>query len=269
MSNFCAGCESGPKQSDPGYEAWKDGHQCQKNTDKKAGEMEVEAALILFRSLERYKLRYTTVLCDGDSRSYLALQADKVYGYIPIEKDDCVNHVQKRMGTALRNCVAKHRGPGLESLGGKGHLTGDLINNLSSYYGWALKTHKGDVDATQRVVMATYHHVTSNDNVANHTFCPTGPDSWCKQNAAKARVEAAVAEAVLKFNAGNAKASENILRELSLNPSKPSHTHMTEKDWRRAVASAKKREAAENLHQSLTKRHKGANSQQDYMHGAY
>lgn len=213
-------------------------------------------------------------------------------------------------------------------------MTGDLINNLSSYYGWALKTHKGDVDATQRAVMATYHHVTSNDDVANHTFCPTGPDSWCKQNAAKAKgepapkhrrklpphvcqallpiyerladkkllqrcqrgktqnnneslhsmiwalapkerhaslftVEAAVAEAVLKFNAGNAKASEDILRELSLNPSKPSHTRMTEKDRRRTVASAKKREAAENLHQSLKKRHKGANSQQDYMPGAY
>ncbi|KAH7940681.1 hypothetical protein HPB49_003546 [Dermacentor silvarum] len=112
------------------------------------------------------------------------------------------------------------------------------------------------MDATQRAVMATYHHVTSNDNVANHTFCPTRPDSWCKQNAAKAKVGAAVAEAVLKFNAGNAKASEDILRELTLNPSKPSHTCMTEKDRRRAVASAKKREAAGNLHQSLKKRHK-------------
>ncbi|KAH7940645.1 hypothetical protein HPB49_002744 [Dermacentor silvarum] len=153
--------------------------------------MKVEATLILFRiSLEQYNLRQTTVLCDGDSRSYLALQGDKVYGYIPIEKEDCVNHAQERTGTSLRNCVAKRRGPGLESLGGKGCLTGDLINNLSSYYGWALKTHKGDVDAMQRAVMATYH-VTSNDNVANPTFCPTGPDSWCKQNAAKVKGEPA------------------------------------------------------------------------------
>ncbi|KAH7940682.1 hypothetical protein HPB49_003547 [Dermacentor silvarum] len=82
-----------------------------------AGEMEVEAALILFRrSLERYKLRYTKVLCDGDSRSYLALQADKVYGCIPIKKEDCVNHVQKCMGTALRNCVAEHREPRWKAL---------------------------------------------------------------------------------------------------------------------------------------------------------
>ncbi|KAH7979657.1 hypothetical protein HPB49_010317 [Dermacentor silvarum] len=150
LSNFCAGCESGPKESDPSYGAWKDGHKCQKNTNKKAGEMEVEAALILFRrSLERHNLRYTTVLCDGDSRSYLALQGDEVYGYIPIEKEDCVNHTQMRMGTALRNLVAKHKGPGHESLGGKSRLTADLTSKLTSYYGWALKTHKGDVDATQ------------------------------------------------------------------------------------------------------------------------
>ncbi|KAH7951096.1 hypothetical protein HPB52_004727 [Rhipicephalus sanguineus] len=143
--------------------------------------MEVEAALILFRrSLERHNLCYTTVLCDGDSRSYLAL-------CMGMEKEDCVNHVQKRMGTALRNLIAKHRGPGLDSLGGKGRLTGDLISKLSDYYGWALKTHSGDVDAMHTAVMATYHHITSNDDVANHTLCPAGPNSWCKQNAAKAK----------------------------------------------------------------------------------
>ncbi|KAH7977881.1 hypothetical protein HPB49_003833 [Dermacentor silvarum] len=37
LSNFCVGCESGPKESDPSYGAWKDGHKCQ-NSNKKAGE---------------------------------------------------------------------------------------------------------------------------------------------------------------------------------------------------------------------------------------
>lgn len=268
---------------------------------RKAGEMEVEAALILFRrSLEQHNLLYTTVLCDGDSRSYLAFQDDEVYRYIPIEKEDCVNQVQKRMGTALRNLVAKHRGPGHDSLGGKGRLTADLIST---------ETHK-DADATQRAVMATYH-ITSNDNVANSTFCPPGPNSWCKQNAAVAKgdpvpkhprkpldvcqallpiyeclsdkkllqrcqrektqnnneslhsmtwalaskdrhsslftVEAAVAEAVLKFNAGNARASGYIMKELCLNRSQQSHSHMSEKDRRLMAASAKKRRATENF----------------------
>ncbi|KAH7956252.1 hypothetical protein HPB52_007664 [Rhipicephalus sanguineus] len=142
---------------------------------------------------------------------------EKVYGYVEVEKEDCVNHVQKRIGTALRNLVSRSKASGFQSLGGKGRLTADLITRLSSYYGWALKTHKGDVDAMHKAVMATYHHITSNDTASNHSFCPTGPNSWCRQNAAEAR--AAVAEAVLRFNAGNARATASILKELSLSPS--------------------------------------------------
>lgn len=63
-----------------------------------------------------------------------------MYDYIPINKEDCVNHVEKRMGTALRNLIAKQKGAGTESLGGRGKLTGDLITKLISYYGWALKS---------------------------------------------------------------------------------------------------------------------------------
>ncbi|KAH9363325.1 hypothetical protein HPB48_006431 [Haemaphysalis longicornis] len=190
LSNFCAGCERGPKVGDPAYQAWKDNHVCQKNTEKKAGEMEVEAGLILFeRSLQRHKLRYTTILSDGGSRTYLALVGAKVYGYIPIKKEDCVNHVKKRMGTNLRNLLAKGTGSASERLGGKGRLTGDLVTKLSSYYGWALKSHSGDVRAMHKAVMATYHHITSNDTVSNHSLCPPGPDSWCRQNAAKAKGE--------------------------------------------------------------------------------
>ncbi|KAH7954497.1 hypothetical protein HPB49_019203 [Dermacentor silvarum] len=335
LSNFCAGCETGPNENDPSFGNWKKNHQCPKNTEKKSGEMEVEATLILFkRSLERHNLRYTTILSDGDSRTYLALQEEKVYGYLQIDKEDCVNHVQKRMGTALRNLVSKSKASGLQSLGGKGRLTADLITRLSSYYGWALKTHKGDVDAMHKAVMATYYHITSNDFDSNHTFCPTGPNSWCRQNAAEARgepapkhprnlpphvcqallpiyerlsekkllercqrgktqnsneslhsviwslapkdrhaslftVQAAVAEAVLKFNAGNVKASASIMQELSLNPSSFCSDRMAEKDQRRLKASAQKRASAENMHQALKKRHTGNNSQNDYVPGGY
>lgn len=188
LSNFCAGCERGPKVDDASYEEWKANHECQKNTDKKAGEMEVEAGLILFkRSLVKHSLRYTTVLSDGDSRTFLALKEAKVYGFIEVEKEDCINHVHKRMGTALRNVLSKHKGPGLEPLGGRGRLTGDLVTKLSSYYGWALKSHVGDTEAMEKAVMASYYHITSNDDESNHSLCPDGPDSWCRQNAAKAK----------------------------------------------------------------------------------
>lgn len=39
----------------------------------------------------------------------------------------------------------------------KGKLTGELITKLRSYYGWALKLHKGDVKAMHKAVMATYY----------------------------------------------------------------------------------------------------------------
>lgn len=97
--------------------------------------MEVEAALILFeRSLAVNSLRYTTVICDGDSRSYHAIQQARVYGFIPVEKEDCVNHVQKRMGTQLR-AVQKGKTSDGGRISGKGRLTGDLINKLTNYYG--------------------------------------------------------------------------------------------------------------------------------------
>lgn len=335
LSNFCAGCERGPKAHDPHYEEWKASHVCQKNTDKKSGEMEVEAGLILFRrSWEKHHLRYTTVLSDGDSRTFLALKEAEVYGYIDIQKEECVNHVQKRMGTALRNLLTKHKGCNSKPLGGKGRLTGDLVNKLSSYYGWAIKSHSDDIEGMHKAVMATYHHVTSNDSLSNHSLCPTGPNSWCQQNAAKAKgepaprhrynlpdhvakallpiyerlsdkkllercvrgktqnsneslhsliwalapkerhaslfaIEAAVAEAVMNFNAGRERTSAGILHELSMNPGQRSTKRMREKDERRSVSSARKRASADNVQQTLKKRHKGGSDQSDYAPGAY
>lgn len=92
---------------------------CQMDTDKKAGEIEVQAALVLFeRSLEKHGLRCPTVLCYGDCHTYLALLEGGVYGYIKIVKEDCFNHVEKRMGPNLR--TPKYKDDRAESLGGKG-----------------------------------------------------------------------------------------------------------------------------------------------------
>lgn len=160
LSNFCLGCEIGPKESDPAYQEWKDTHICQRNSSSKPGQMEVEAATILFeRSLAKHGLRYRTMLCDGDSRSCNALQDAKVYGFVEVEKEDCVNHVHKRMGTALRNLVQKQKGEGKTPLGGKGKLTADLITKLTMYYGWALKSHEGDIEKMQKAVMASYYQI--------------------------------------------------------------------------------------------------------------
>lgn len=162
-----------------------------KNTDSKSGQMEPEAAVALFeRSLSRHGLRYTTMLCDGDSRSFRALEEAKVYGYINVEKEDCINHVQKRMGTALRNLIQKHKTEHGESLSGKGRLTGDLITKLTNYNGWALKLCPvSNIDGMYKAVLATYHHICSTGQHPYHSLCPQGANSWRKQNAATARGE--------------------------------------------------------------------------------
>lgn len=193
LSNYCQGCAVGPKPGDDNYEEWLEKHkpQCQKNTDANAGQMEVEAARIMFeRSFTKYKLRYINVLCDGDSRTYLALTQDKVYGYMVIKKQECVNHVKKRMGTSLRNLLDEHKskGRGL-SMGGKGRLTQGLIKKLTNYYGWAIKSHPNDVPGMERAIMATYYHVTSTDQDPHHNLCPSGTDSWCPHNQALAKGE--------------------------------------------------------------------------------
>ncbi|XP_075547627.1 uncharacterized protein LOC142582108 [Dermacentor variabilis] len=187
LSNRCHGCTLGPKENDEGCSEWKENHVCQKNTDANSSRMEVEAALILFRrSLERNDLRYT-VVCDGDSRTFQALCEDKAYGFITFNKEDCINHVKKRMGTALRTLVSKSRRS--KPIGGKGGLTQDLIKKLTNYYGMAIRNNS-EVDDMQRAIMATFYHITSTDKDPHHELCPPGPLSWCRHQAAEAEGKA-------------------------------------------------------------------------------
>ncbi|KAH9375012.1 hypothetical protein HPB48_007856 [Haemaphysalis longicornis] len=289
-----------PKDSDPAYEEWKAKHLCQRNTTKKAGEME--------RSWECHKLRYTTVVSDGDCRTYLALRDADGYGFIKIPKEECVNHVQKRMGTQLRNLPKQRPAAGSESLSGRGRLTGDLINKLTSYYGWAIKSHKGDVPAMHKAVMATYYHAKGEaapkhrynlpphvceallpvyERLADHKLlerCQRGKTQnsneslhsviWSlapkERHASLHSVEAAVAEAVMRFNAGSQVASSKILQELNMTVGALSSTRMAEKDRRRTKDSSRRRTSAENVQRTLKKRHLGgASSQDDYAVGAY
>ncbi|KAH7939135.1 hypothetical protein HPB52_007146 [Rhipicephalus sanguineus] len=151
-----------------GRSAWLIQHAplCQKNVDCNAGQMEVEAALDLFgRSLEKHKLRYTTMLSDGDSRTFHALTENEVYGYVKEKK--------KAQGG---------------SLGGKGRLTQQKIK-IASYYGYALRSHRNDVPGTQRAVLPTLKHMSSTDKAPKHDLCPEGPDSWCKYQRTVAKKE--------------------------------------------------------------------------------
>ena len=62
------------------------------------------------RSVQKHKLQYTTYISDGDSKAFRLIVNEKPYGEKKIKKEECVGHVQKRMGTRLRTCVNKKKG---------------------------------------------------------------------------------------------------------------------------------------------------------------
>ncbi|GFT33053.1 uncharacterized protein TNCV_2148981 [Trichonephila clavipes] len=97
---------------------------------------------------------------DGDTKTFNAFPENKPYGDDHlIQKIECVDHVQKRMGTRLRKLklvYSKKKLSDGKTIGGKGRLTDCLIDKLAHY----------------------------TDDEPMHWFCPTNPNTWCKYNAA-------------------------------------------------------------------------------------
>lgn len=93
--------------------------------------MEVNAINEMFSSSEeKFGVRYVDYIGDGDSKTYKSILTLNPYGEdCPVKKSECVGHIQKRMGTRLRNIKKK------EKLGGKGKLTDLVIKKLTTYYG--------------------------------------------------------------------------------------------------------------------------------------
>ena len=91
---------------------WWEGHQasCEVNYCGSSSAMESTGALAIWkRSVSKNKLGYTQMISDGDSKTFKLLGDQLPYGVSNLEsKHECVGHVQKRMGTALRE-KAKER----------------------------------------------------------------------------------------------------------------------------------------------------------------
>ena len=106
------------------------------------GGMEAGTAVQLWeRSIDKFGFRYTTLLSERDANQLCSKQ---VYGDTPIEKEECVNHVSKRLSTALCKLITETK---------KGAMT----------------------DA----VFATFYHAISTDDDPQHDRCPAGAGSWC------------------------------------------------------------------------------------------
>ena len=109
--------------------------------------IEMEAAKIMWsRSLEKHNFRYTTLLSDDDAKTFKHLCSLNVYGDVSLTKEECVNHVAKWMGTALRNLSTQGKKKGV-TLGGRGYgkLTQAAITKLSGYFGKATRAHTNDI----------------------------------------------------------------------------------------------------------------------------
>lgn len=104
LTNYCQGCSSHKVLYDEEEEVWQAFHSpvCEKNVDCTSHAMETEAALRIWGRTQSYNMQFTTFLSDGDSKACAAVCEAQVYGSKAVTKEDCTNHVAKRLGTALR-----------------------------------------------------------------------------------------------------------------------------------------------------------------------
>lgn len=107
--------------------------------------MEAEAATTLWARSEEVQLHYTTYIEDGDSKGYNAVLQARRYRDVLVVNEECVGHLQKRVGNNLRNLKELH-GQKLEGglpIGGRGRLTENMIDRFQAYYGMAVREHHG------------------------------------------------------------------------------------------------------------------------------
>ena len=194
LSHFCQACLSHNSMNKDSHEfkEWQARHadQCEINHFGSSGDMESKGAIAIFkRGIEKRGLKYTHFIGDGDSSCFgkVAEELKNVYGdsYI-IQKEECVGHVQKRIGYALLQYKKGMKGQQLEDgkgLGGAGRLTQDTIKKIQNYYGLAIRQNKGDLQGMKTAINAILHHIVDQPQsslAVQHKYCPRGEDSWCR-----------------------------------------------------------------------------------------
>lgn len=187
LSKHCQACSKNEKinMTEGDRLLWRMEHaqKCSKNYDGSSKGMEREAAVRMWgRSIERNKMRYTSMLSDGDS---VAFKAVSELGIYPVTKLECINHLDKRFGTALRKKAKEGK------LGGRRHgaLTAKACNVLQSYYRNSVVKNLNDQTKMKDAIWASFLHCSSSDEHPQHENCPVGHESWCFYQKALARGE--------------------------------------------------------------------------------
>ena len=179
LSKTCKGCQHwrGKEESEE-YQQWKIDHNCHINHKESSGSMESAGAVQMFeRSISFLNLRYTGYIGDGDSKAHRCVVAAAPYGDQGIKKLECVGHVQKRMGTRLRNLTQTFRGQKLadgKGISGKNRLTKKVINTIQNYYGMAIRQNLNNIYAMKKAIIAILFHCSENVSLEDkHKFCPS------------------------------------------------------------------------------------------------
>ena len=109
---------------------------------------------------------------NGDSVACKAVVDANCYS---VEKLECVNHSDKRMGTALQKKAKQGK------LGGRrdGALTANACTTLRSYYRYAIINKLNNPEKIRQATWASFLHCTSTDEKPQHQQCPDGHGSWC------------------------------------------------------------------------------------------
>ncbi|GFW03664.1 uncharacterized protein TNCV_2537751 [Trichonephila clavipes] len=206
LSKYCTECTAAvrdPSSDSPDFAIWYEGHKSERQIYHAgfSSSMEMEAAAILWqRSIKECNMCYTCILPDGDSKTFQYLMSLNIYGKgKPIKKEECINHISKRLGTGLRSKVKEWRSKGV-CIGGKkvGSLKETTIVKLTNFYRKTIKDNCNVVEKMKSAIYATLYHCSSTDAKPKHNKCPNGKLSWCLFKRALANEESPESHSVMK-----------------------------------------------------------------------
>ena len=165
-------------------------------------------------------------------------------GKINITKEDCINHVAKRLGTGLRNKVAEWRTKRV-TIGGRkvGSFKKDTIIKLGNFYRKAIKDNASDIEKMKTAIYASLFHMSSTDTSPKHNNCPAGLESWCFYQRALANGEKPKSHSNMKT-----RLSEDVLSKII-----PVYQRLASYDLLSRCVSGKTQNANESLHSVIWK----------------
>ena len=89
----------------------------------------------MWNQSDKNNLRYSVMLSDGDGKAHSSVNGNPY----PVSKEECINHVHKRLTYHLSRVSAAAKRDNVQT-GGRhaGQLTQEVIKRLSKYYSRAV-----------------------------------------------------------------------------------------------------------------------------------